>query len=441
MGKKRPEKIIMRITAWIVMTAVFVLTWKILRFIVVDDASSYTRVTMHEFYNQENIDILFMGASHCYQGFNTGITDELLGVNTFNLGSSSQGMDDTYLLLQEADKRYDIKHVYLDLSYSMALKELSDSSRLTKTYILTDYMHPSFRKTFYLLGKTEPGNYPNSFLPARRDWERVFNDETFSQGLKTKFTSDYWNYAYPDNGTERYMGKGYAGSDEFVADGTLAVNEKKETFDLDMIDAEWLESVKKTIRYCNKNDIDITFISIPVSSYRLMCYGEYDDYIAYVNELLKEEGSDAEYVDFNLLKEEYWEDTSVIYKDTSHLNKEGAERFTRIFCDWVNGTKTEEELMYESVAEKYAVMPAAFYGIKYKREGGKKKATLVMNHPEELSTQVILKPEEGEEQTVKEWGKEQTFIIPKGFTGECRIEVKKDTGENEESTEVYIIQQ
>ena len=423
------------------MTAVFVLTWKVLRFFVVNDADSYTRVTMHEFYNQENTDILFMGASHCYRGFNTEITDEMLGVNTFNLGSSAQGMDVTYLLLREADKRYDIKHVYLDLSYNNALKEISDSSSLTKTYIITDYMHPSIRKTVYLLGKTEAENYPNSFLPARRDWERVFNDKKYAQGLKAKFTAEYRNYAYPDNETERYMGKGFVGSDEYIAEGGFVNDEEDETFDLNRIDDDWIKSVKNIVRYCNKNDIDITFISVPVSSYRLMCYGEYDKYIACVNDLLKEAGSDAEYVDFNLLKEEYWEDTAVLYKDSNHLNKEGAERFDRIFCDWVNGKKTGEELFDDSIAGKYASMPAAFYGIKYKvEEDQSRTGKLVMNHPEELLSRVSLLPEEGEEVTVKEWGKELTFVIPKEFKGECRIEVKKDTEEDEQTKKVYIIQ-
>lgn len=84
------RKLLRKILAITFIIAFFIASWFGLRYISVDDSSSYTRLTMHEFYNQENIDILFMGASHCYRGFDTNVTEEMLGCNTFNLGSSSQ---------------------------------------------------------------------------------------------------------------------------------------------------------------------------------------------------------------------------------------------------------------------------------------------------------------------------------------------------------------
>ena len=50
-------------------------------FILKDDTTSYSRVLSHEFYNQENIDILFCGASHVSHGMNPKIADAAFGKN------------------------------------------------------------------------------------------------------------------------------------------------------------------------------------------------------------------------------------------------------------------------------------------------------------------------------------------------------------------------
>ena len=75
---------------------------KILHYILVDDTSSYTRLTMHELYHADsNIDVLFVGSSHVYQSLNPEITDKIFQRNTFNAGSSSQGMDGSLAMIKE----------------------------------------------------------------------------------------------------------------------------------------------------------------------------------------------------------------------------------------------------------------------------------------------------------------------------------------------------
>lgn len=56
----------------------FIGVGKILHYILVDDTSSYTRLTMHELYHADsNIDVLFVGSSHVYQSLNPEITDKI----------------------------------------------------------------------------------------------------------------------------------------------------------------------------------------------------------------------------------------------------------------------------------------------------------------------------------------------------------------------------
>ena len=54
-----------------------VLIIQCLSYILIDDSSSYTRLTFHEFYTQqENIDTLYVGSSHCFRAINPQIMDE-----------------------------------------------------------------------------------------------------------------------------------------------------------------------------------------------------------------------------------------------------------------------------------------------------------------------------------------------------------------------------
>lgn len=49
-----------------------------LAFFLKDDANSYSRALTHEFYKQDNIDILFCGASHVSHGIDTRVSDASL---------------------------------------------------------------------------------------------------------------------------------------------------------------------------------------------------------------------------------------------------------------------------------------------------------------------------------------------------------------------------
>ena len=57
-----------KIKLWVsivVFCILFVGCNKFFQYILIDDTASYTRLTFHEMYEQENIDVLFVGSSHC----------------------------------------------------------------------------------------------------------------------------------------------------------------------------------------------------------------------------------------------------------------------------------------------------------------------------------------------------------------------------------------
>lgn len=418
------KKISCKMLAIVFVFAFFIITWSGLRYISVDDSGSYTRITMHEFYNQENIDVLFMGASHCYRGFDTDVTDKMLGCNTFNLGSSSQFLDTTYLLMKEAIEIYDIDHIYIDLSYGVAKAHDERNNGLTDAYIITDYMRPSAKKIFFLLNKSGEGNYANSFLVARRNWQNLFDFQYVVSVLEIKSLNEYLDYGYIDKGSERYAGKGFVESDTGIADGSFKSTIRKETFASDEIDEDWIAIVKKMIKYCDSHNVELTLLSVPVSSYRLLCYENYDGYINFIESIISESVNiKVNYIDFNLMKEEYWPDTSTYFKDDNHLNALGAKEFSNVFCQYVNGDISEAELFYSSIEEKYEVIEPNFYGIIYEvsPDGEFMNCHMIASHPDSFQSKVVLYSEEGE-YVLKELSNGLDFSVPSDFVGVCKVE-------------------
>ncbi|MCR5089632.1 MAG: hypothetical protein K6C08_08980 [Oscillospiraceae bacterium] len=380
---------------------------------------------MHEFYNQDNIDVLFIGASHCYRGYDTDVTDQLFNCNTFNLGSSSQTMDTSYFLIREAVDRYDISHIYLDISYNIACLPIGEGESLQSVYIITDYTHPSLRKLNYLLDRSETDDLSNSFLIARRNWENLFNLPYISDVIKIKTGDAYKDYSYVIRSNEEYAGKGFVASySELKADGFYD-SVSNETFDLYAIDDQWSESLINIIQFCKENDVALTLVSAPVSSYRLMCYEEYDDFIALVNRIISESEADVEYYNFNLLRREFWPDTVTSFKDLSHLNAEGARQYSTLFSEFFLGKYTADELFYTSIKEKYEDLPASFYGLVYNTNPKESKyipCHMIVNHAEDFESRVFIQSEAGKV-VLKELSSGLDFFIPAEYHGWCSIEL------------------
>lgn len=80
----------------------------------IDDSSDYMKLRTQEVQKTQNVDILFLGSSHTYRGFDPRIF-KTYGMDSFNLGSSSQSPLQTEVLL----KRY-----YRDLNPKMVIFEI-----------------------------------------------------------------------------------------------------------------------------------------------------------------------------------------------------------------------------------------------------------------------------------------------------------------------------
>ena len=418
---------------------IFIGCGKFFRYILIDDTTSYTRIMFHEMYEQENIDILFVGSSHCYRSINPKIMDEEIGVNTFNAGTSSQLLDGSYMVIKEAAKYNEIDHIYLELYYNVALSGYKDRTRLTQTYIISDYLKPSFDKIWYLLNASSKDHYVNSFILARRDWSKFFEEEYIRNLIIKKNTDDYKNYEYTyvTWDQEWYDGKGFVANKEIVENWNYFSRTGYSKINFSNAKEDWFNILENIIAFCDKKGISLTLISAPMSNYVLAGSENYDVYVNLVNDLIAD--TDVDYYDFNLCKEEYFPNTSNLFKDTDHLNCDGAEIFSHILADFINGKISENELFYDSYEEKIRNLEPTVFGVSYqdsRDDNGEKirNCKIVSTENDCLEYEIILMPENGEGKILQEFSDNKFFTIVPDENGMITIRYRLSNLSDEEKS-------
>ena len=432
------------VIAFLAFAVVFSISHKALWYLLVDDTNSYTRITLHEMYHQqENIDVLFLGSSHCYRSLDTSVTDRLFEANTFNGGSSSQNWDGSFALLQEAGKQYQLKKVYVEMYCHMAGRNYKERSDLTSTYLISDYMKPSFTRVRYLINASSPEYWIHGFFPERRNWHKLFERLYVSGLIKKKSSDSYKNYGYvgnPDTDEEYYAGKGFVASRKFIEKEGYVKNTHSDsvakTFSEDDI-----TSLRNIIEYCRKHEIELCFFSAPMPDIVLVDAGEYDSYVTYVTDFFK--GYDVPYYDFNLCKADYFSYDSSLFKDMEHLNMYGAAQFSEVFSKFFTGKINAEDLFYPSYQDKLNAAGDWLYGLVYQLKVAEEEKTFtfeVIQNGEVDYKASIYKKIEGEEEYVliQEKDSLKPVSLPAEETGQLCISIfQKGCGE-EPTNEVVI---
>ena len=369
--------------------------------------------------SEKNIDVLFLGSSHCMRTFDCEIGDKLLQYNTFNGGTSSQFLDGSYAMLVEAGKNNTLKEVWVELYYGQLGRLNKERTEMTATYILSDYMPFSFNKLRYLLLASSSEYYVNSFMPIRRTCENIFEEGYTKSLVNKKQEESYKNYDYVDS----YLGKGFIGSDSYIESGTyMRLNDFWPAAHLTEDDKENLQNI---IGYCEKNRIELHFFSAPMSDFRLVSLNNYDDYVTEISEYLKENGYD--YYDFNLCKPEYLNLNESDYIDDNHLNKLGADKVTNLICKIINEQVDIEDIFELSYNVKISKQVPKVYGVQVftttNEENTIYEIAPVANAEEEFYYTINDSGANGEVKLIQEMDTNNIFIIPNSEKGVILIDV------------------
>lgn len=289
-------------------------------------AKVYTRLMLHGMYEQETMDLVFAGASHTYRSFDPDVFDEELGVSSYNLGSSSQTMKDSYYVLKEMFRSHTPKRVVLESGYARFLEPDSNS---LKSMILTDYFRWSINRVDYFFNTYALSDYPDALFPAIR-YKNNLDTETVKKTVKEKLTAGYMSHS--DNSiqhkNEWYGGKGFVYSNLAFGEGHIGKLDFQ-VWDTDAASTEMMEYFEKIVLLCKEQGSELILITAPIPLATLAQMGNYDEAHNHIQQLADRNGLD--YYDFNLMRPQVLQrNDGTHYYDSGHMNGMFAEEFSAV---------------------------------------------------------------------------------------------------------------
>ena len=295
------------------------------------------------------IDYVEIGASHCKRGFVSTIIDEGLGVNSYNLGGESLTMMGRLELLKLELARNPVKTVILELSMDSLSYQPDKKLNNGDLYLVPRIGIPSISIP-YLVKISRPWYYGRIFAYF------------LNTGLDD--TRDLLTGHYSMRSSNQK--KGYVPHyDDWVKTKAHSLKRLQAVFQtrrrglaLRQFNRDRLDEI---IEMCREKDIELIFITVPVSDYWISRFNNLDEPYHYYRELADKNG--LEYYDFNLWKGEYdlFVDEEDFY-DNGHLGNDGAVKFTNLFVETMQKRAAGEDIsqeFYKDYADLYMHMPYA----------------------------------------------------------------------------------
>lgn len=294
------------------------------------DTDSATRLALHEFYNQESIDLAVIGTSRVNRGFDPELADELLGINTFNMATPSQTFDGSYYYLKELIKNYDPKTVYYNVEFDFMTRNIGQQKC---NWIISDYMK-GINRYQYIFDVFEKEEWPIMLSGIYR-YRQDITKEYCLKNLKAKLNSNYWNYSTKNEyykNYQWYVGKGFCKAEKAFPDYTFFGFESDysefERVNINKFNSETINYLIKAIELCKENNVEIILFTMPQSNLFLNHAGNYQEFTDYVRKLSAK--YEVSYYDFNLLKDDQFANHE--FTNLDHLTLEGAKHFTKDLC-------------------------------------------------------------------------------------------------------------
>ncbi|WP_319370811.1 hypothetical protein [uncultured Ilyobacter sp.] len=248
-------------------------------------------------------DLLILGSSQAYSGFNPIIFDTNLGIDTYNLGTPAEIPVITYYRFEEAMKKSNPKVVIIDIYFRIL------------SYDVNFQYIPLWIKSV----SSETKEKIMSEIPLKDRLKVTFNITGMDQNI-----SEYIrNFS-----KERSAGhKGFVSVKKKASLDTLEEENRFEeyTFETNYHVAKNIEYLDKIIDISKKRGIKVIFVTTPLPKSSVEKIRNYNDINNFIEGHLRKKGVD--YYDFNILKNPVFIDTED-FEDGNHLNYYGATKIS-----------------------------------------------------------------------------------------------------------------
>lgn len=254
---------------------------------------------------KNSLDIVFMGNSDVYRGISPIVMWDEYGIASYNFVSSGQRMWTAYYMLEECLKYQKPKLIVLNMDSAFNESQSSESNYrkafdnmkfgINKLKAVND---PVFKNS-----KNETASYIFPIVRYHSRWSEL-TDEDFSKA----FENNRFSYKGMDIITDiKPNNEGYSYMNKVVGDD---IGEKSSKY------------LKKIIKLCKENDIQLLFMELPSADSWSREYSEKTAKFAKDN--------DVDFLDLNLIADKFkfdWKNDTCDGGD--HLNVYGAEKVSK----------------------------------------------------------------------------------------------------------------
>ncbi len=386
----------------------------------------------------ENIDNLFLGASHTFCGVNADELNELTGEVNFDLSSYLLKVDDNYYSLLQASEDNDLSHVYLDVSFELFCMKLLWASKDPLDFEMghgnysignLDFMPWSKSRISYIKYLSDYISLPELLFPGIRIRDDIYTPDKVISTISEKLSSEYLNY-------EMKEGDGYVSNYGYYYTEDIWTTADRNVCVEDIILGENpmgpnAESyLRECISYCKDNDIEITLYCSPIAPEVIDGAMGYDYYHEQVQTIAEEYG--IEFYDFNLVNHEYLPlDEMEGYKDSIHLNATGAKLFTDLFYETVlEKTLDYDDVFLDTWSETKETMEPILHGIYYYYwdmdyiQSGIRNYYISASRDSGMEYYVEATYEDGSSEVLMDWSENTNFQVPAGRSGTFTVQVR-----------------
>jgi hypothetical protein len=292
----------------------------------------WNKQRFQDFYSmsRNSIDLVFVGSSHSYCSFNPEVFDQVLGINSFQLGMPLQHPDATYYTLREVFNYQRPDLVVMELYFDMlddsfvlaqadSLFEVMNNAELYDEFVSEVFpFNEKLKNTIPLIKYQQPFiNYMNKLL----------EDYLTDNGIIREYK--------PQQGEEYYGSKGYIYSDMVISYDEMYKDNQFRTMDLRKFDISLAQQkyLDKIIALCNIYNTKLIFITAPIAPVSLEFIDNYDDIYSTLKSYAQL--NDVEYIDLNTdVPEDMFVNHN--FRDDAHLNNSGADIASNYLAEYIS---------------------------------------------------------------------------------------------------------
>ena len=251
----------------------------------------YSRLS--ELNKYQNVDVLFLGSSHSYRGFDTRIFKQR-GIHSFNLGSSSQAPVQSLLLLKKYIDNLQPKQII----FEVCPQSLSSDGIESALDIISN----------------DKIDFQTIKMAIKLNHIKVYNTLIYSS-IRQLLNLDKDFVEAQRIGKDTYISGGYVQRDNIQFEYKSPLEKS--------INPEQMMAFKELVNWVKSKDIELILVQAPVTTIE---YNSYDDNISF-DKLMQDY---SRYYNFNAL---ITLDDSLHFYDPHHLNQLGVETFNSDLID------------------------------------------------------------------------------------------------------------